>query len=198
MPIDTSSYYPEVDGPDRDDNEKSLNGTHSSLFGSSSPSVSEEEVIEQTVSPNLNAPDAKKNEEEKNIITAISHFLSWALVPLLMPVYGSLFIFSLSGLDVVSPGLQTAFTFIIAGITFVAPVLLILLLKFLGVVNDVGLNGQKERAIPYIITALSLGAASWFMASRGAPIWVSMFFAGGALTGLINLAINFNREGSNT
>ena len=87
--------------------------------------------------------------------------------------------------------MQTAVTLVIAGINFIAPMILILLLKLLGLVQDVGLNGQKERTLPYIITALCYGASAWFVASRGAPLWVDMFFCGGVVASLINMIINF-------
>lgn len=195
MPIDTSSYYPEVNGPDGD-NKDSLNGRHDSLFGQ--PTVVEEIIMKEEIEEissgggddKDNAPQAPETEWEKGV-TMFSHILSWLLVPLIMPVFGILFILRLSYLEVLPAGLQTAVTFVIAGINFFAPMLLIFLLKTLGVVQDVGLNGQKERLIPYIITALCYGCSAWFVASRGAPVWVAMFFCGGALAALINLCINF-------
>ena len=190
MPIDTSSYYPEVDGPDGKKKDESLNGVHTSLFGDAK--IVEEIIIEESPVEisSQEEPNIEKSQWEK-IADGISHFLSWIFVPLIMPVYGILFIFRLSILDVIPAGLQTAVTFVIAGINFVAPMLLILLLKLLGVVQDVGLNGQKERAIPYVITALCYGGSAWFVASRGAPVWVAMFFCGGVVASLINMAINF-------
>lgn len=193
MPIDTSSYYPEVNGPDKDRNEKSLNGVHDSLFGRR-PVIEEVIIEEKSVDVPEPSPGNQRDGEIQNwerVVNGVSHFLSWVFVPLIMPVYGILFIFRLSILDVIPAGLQTAVTFVIAGINFFAPMLLILLLKFLGVVQDVGLNGQKERAIPYVITALCYGASAWFVASRGAPVWVAMFFCGGVVASLVNLAINF-------
>lgn len=207
MPIDTSSYYPEVNDPNNESG-SSLNSSRTSLFNpkQNTQIASEANAIEEKVNvdpiknenqdKNMGGSNSKSNKElpENNwqkIVTLFSNAISWILVPLLMPVYGTIFIFKLSVLDMVSPGMQTAFTFIIAGINFVVPVLLILLLKFLGVVNDVGLNGQKERAIPYVITAISLGVSAWFMAIKGAPIWVCMFYVGGAVAAIINLVINF-------
>ena len=191
MPIDTSSYYPEVNGPDNQRREDSINGVHDSLFGSR-PKVEEifiEEVIEEKPKPQPEKPVNVTGWEK--VADICSHILSWVLVPILIPVFGILFIFRLSILDVIPAGMQTAVTFVIAGINFFAPMLLIFLLKILGVVQDVGLNGQKERAIPYIITALCYGGSAWFVASRGAPVWVAMFFCGGVVAALVNLAINF-------
>lgn len=192
MPIDTSSYYPEVEGPDGERREDSLNGVHHSLFGKETVTgkVIVEEKTETRGDFNPATQPQEKREWEK-IADTFSHILSWVLVPLIMPVFGILFILRLSILDVVPASVQTAVTFVIAGINFFAPMLMIFLLKVLGIVQDVGLNGQKERAIPYIITALCYGASAWFVASRGAPVWVAMFFCGGAAAALINLAINF-------
>lgn len=195
MPIDTSSYYPEIDGPEGEKREDSLNGVHDSLFGPAI--VIEEKIIEEPIAGensgnNLTEEGNGFNKKEwEKFIDYISQILSWVLVPLIIPVYGILFIFRLSILDVIPAGLQTAVTFVIAGINFVGPMLLIFLLKLFGVVQDVGLNGRKERLIPYIITALCYGGSAWFVASRGAPVWVAMFFCGGAAAAIINLLINF-------
>ncbi|MCH5228955.1 MAG: phosphatase PAP2 family protein [Muribaculaceae bacterium] len=191
MPIDTSSYYPEIDPPNGENKEDSLNGVHDSLFGDKKK-ITETLIIEEMGDVDLsNEPPHKEDSRLENIATTVSHILSWLLVPLIMPVFGILFILRLSILDVIPAGVQTAVTFVIAGINFFAPILLIFLLKVLGLIDDVGLNGRKERAIPYIITALCYGGSAWFVASRGAPVWVAMFFAGGAVASLINLAINF-------
>ena len=213
MPIDTSSYYPEVDGPEGDKDKESLNSRHDSLFGTSQQPLSASSSPEEGAMPKNNLQDyilskqgatysedgsvtlySKEDKCEKTlekIADQFSHIISWLLVPLIMPVVGILYIFRLSILDVVPAGMQTAVTFVIAGINFFAPMLLIFLLKILGVVNDVGLNQQKERAIPYIITALCYGGSAWFVASRGAPVWVAMFFCGGVVASLINMAITF-------
>lgn len=191
MPIDTSSYYPEVEGPNGGKEEDSLNGRHNSLFGET-PKTDEIIIIQEDNILKNEDPEPMPTEKLpwEKFADGISHILSWVLLPLLMPVFGILFIFRLSIMDVIPAGLQTAVTFVIAGINFVAPMLLILLLKLLGVVQDVGLNGRKERLIPYIITALCYGGSAWFVASRGAPIWVTMFFCGGVVASLMNLLIN--------
>ena len=192
MPIDTSSYYPEVPDPNGE-REDSVNKNHTSLFGDSP--VIEEIIIEEKVEDT--PPSAPQPIEPghpsvwEKVADFCSHAISWLLVPLIMPVVGILFIFRLSILDVIPAGMQVAVIFVILGINFVAPMLLIYLLKMFGLVDDVGLNGQKERMIPYIITALCYGASAWFVASRGAPVWVAMFFCGGAAASLINMAINF-------
>lgn len=141
-------------------------------------------------SPQKGSKDDPETPLEK-AITGFSHLLSWVLVPLLMPVYGMMLAFGLSLLDVAPMHMRVNFTLIVAGITVVVPMILVLLLKKLGLVDDVGLNNRKERLIPYIITIVAYGVTAWFMAAKHAPLWLSMFFAGGAVAALINLIINF-------
>lgn len=193
MPIDTSSYYPEVNHPDEEKNEGSLNKVRDSIFPDKPALdiIMIEEKDEENPQPSFSPEEEETPKPWELFVTKCCNILSWLLVPLIMPVFGILFIFRLSILDVIPAGLQTAVTFVIAGINFFAPMLLIFLLKVAGLIKDVGLNGQKERLIPYIITALCYGGSAWFVASRGAPVWVAMFFCGGALAALINLAINF-------
>ncbi len=127
---------------------------------------------------------------EKGITTA-ANLLSWIFVPLLMPTFSILLIFKLSILSLASTGTKVFFTSIVFAANFVLPMLWVLLLKKLGLIEHVGLNGRKERLIPYIITIVCLLGTGWFLYFRDAPLWVAMFFAGGALAGLINLIVNF-------
>lgn len=197
MPIDTSSYYPEVPSHDGDDS-YSLNNRGGGLFGPSDPEPKPAPQSDPTPEQDPPAPPSPKKGSKDDLetpfekaFTGFSHFLSWVLVPLLMPVYGLILAFSLSVLDVAPIGMRINFTLIVAGITCVIPMILVILLKKLGVVQDLGLNNRSERPIPYIIMIVAYGITAWFMASRHAPLWLSMFFAGGAAAALVNLVINF-------
>lgn len=198
MPIDTSSYYPEVPSPDGGNDSFSLNRRDGGLFGTPptpppppsggnndggrGPEPPQHSVTEK----DLPATGAER------FANGISDVLSWVLVPLLMPVYGLILAFGLSILDVAPMGMRIVFTLIVAGIDVVVPMLLIILLKKMGLIQDLGLNGRKERLIPYVITTVCYAGTAWFMAAKGAPLWLSMFFAGGGLASLINLLINFS------
>ncbi len=127
----------------------------------------------------------------ERFITVCSNILSWVFVPLLMPVYGIILIFSLSFLSYAPFHTKLLFTLIVFGADFIVPMLLVLLLKKLGLIQDVGLNGRRERLIPYIITIVCLASTGLFLYMKMAPLWVAMFYFGGALAGLLNLIINF-------
>lgn len=198
MPIDTSSYYPEVPSPDGGNDGYSLNRREGGLFGSSqnNPEPPEREPLPRHDAPERESEKKNRSKDDpessgERFITVCSNLLSWILVPLLMPVYGLILAFGLSILDVAPIGMRITFTLIATGINVVIPMILVVLLKRMGLVDDLGLNGRKERLIPYIISIVALVGTSWLMWAKGAPLWLSLFFAGGALGGLINMLINF-------
>lgn len=204
MKIDTSSYYPEVPG----EGDYSLNKRETGLFEPANPSseVSSVEMVSETVvTEEASFREVNRMEESKEpapepelpptdgerFVTSVSHILSWVLVPLLMPVYGLMLAFGLSILEVAPMGMRLGFTLIVAGINVLIPMLLVVLLKKMGLVDDLGLNGRKERLIPYIISIVALVVTAIFMYYRGAPHWLVWFFGGGAVGGFVNMLINF-------
>lgn len=167
MPIDTSSYYPEVPRPEGEDDSFSLNRRDTGLFGSPSPAPSPEEPDRKEPAPHKEQESRPRSKDDgeyqgEKVVTVISNILSWVFVPLLMPVYGLILSFSLSVLDVAPMGMRVIFTLIVAGINFVVPMIMVVLLKKMGLVDDFGLNGRKERLIPYIMTVVCFGGTAWF------------------------------------
>ena len=147
--------------------------------------------------PAVGIPESDRPEQPEDntplerVITRCANVISWVFVPLLMPVYGILLIFSLSFLSYAPFSTKLVFTLIVFGANFLVPMILVLLLKKLGLSSDIGLNGRKERLIPYIITIVCLSGTGLFLYLKSAPLWVAMFYEGGALAGLINLLVNF-------
>lgn len=135
-------------------------------------------------------PDMKVSSTGKKIFDGISTGLSWVFVPLLMPVYGMIFVFTLSYLKYTPMATKLSFMAVIFGLNVVLPMLFILMLKFFGVIKEVGLNRRRERFIPYTFVALCMGASAWYLYDHGAPMWLSMFFAGGATAAMVNTFIN--------
>lgn len=151
-----------------------------------------EPVEVEKVSPVDDRPEQPEdNTPLEHVVTRCANVISWLLVPLLMPVYGIILIFSLSFLSLAPFHTKLVFTLIVFSANFLVPMLLVLLLKKMGLISDIGLNGRRERLIPYVITILSLGGTGVFLYAKMAPLWVAMFYAGGALAALINLIVNF-------
>lgn len=193
MKIDTSSYYPKSTLGDEEQEEPKEPKETASLFPDSAseevPAVAEETPAPVETKPS-HEPVYDPTEGER-FLDNLSTALSWILVPLLMPVYGVLLAFNLSVLDYMAFPTKLVFTLIVAGINLVIPALLVILLKKMGLVDDLGLNGRKERFIPYIITVVAMAGTGLFMLSKHAPIWLVMFFAGGAVAGVVNMIVNF-------
>ena len=197
MKIDTSSYYPKSPLGDNEGEEGREPTGSATLFPASpSSAVAETEVEQDATSEASKKPDIKQEPpydptEGERVLDGISTALSWILVPLLMPVYGMLLAFNLSILDYMPFSSKLTFTLIVAAINVVIPSVMVIMLKRLGLVDDLGLNGRKERLIPYIITALCMGGTAFFLWSKHAPMWLVMFFVGGGLAGIVNLVVNF-------
>lgn len=136
-------------------------------------------------------PAGRSHWQGKSFIDKAASLISWILVPLMMPVYATWMLLELSPLAAVPAKAKIGFLAIIFGINMLVPMLLVYLLKLFGLVHDVGLNNRRERLIPYIITVVALAVSAWFVGSKGAPLWIMMFYAGGACAGLINFIINF-------
>ena len=203
MKIDTSSYYPKspLGDFDNDPDDESRGGSHTtdtseSLFPNrleehpGEPETAEDNEIKTPGGGEGIVEEAPESEEEHDV-SIFCNVVSWVLLPLLMPVYGLILAFNLSILSFAPTSSKVVFTAITAGINFVLPVLVFLLLKRLGLIGDIGLNQRRERLVPYIVTILCMGATGVFMFTRHAPSWLVMFFAGGAVAAFVNLMINF-------
>lgn len=204
MKLDTSSYYPKSPlDDDEPDHSAYMPGSSSSVpdTGSepheavqfrtegSGDSGMPEHSGKRAESKAESEPDLPPTRQEL-IVDNLSTAVSWIMSPLLMPVYGIVLVFMLTVYSYVTLSVKLGFTLVVAGITIILPILSVLLLKHLGMVSDLGLNHQKERTIPYIITILCMGGTGVFLAMKGFPMWVVMFYAGGALAGLIEAIIN--------
>lgn len=189
MKLDTSSYYPKSTLDDEEEDPLAA--------GEEIPEPVEEEISEEEIEIDIaENPDCPHNHDMKDspeyhAVTSVAQFISWILVPLLMPVYGIILIFNLSILDFAPFGTKTAFTLVVGAFNLAIPAIIVILLKRFGLVDDIGLNGRKERLIPYIITILCMGGTALFLHFKSFPMWAAMFFAGGAVAGLIELLVNF-------
>lgn len=197
MKPDVSSYYPESNNSGDSENARFMPGNNADSFipsESVSMLLPGEESVESAEEKTVDVPAARapenKPEWERGVDT-LSHLLSWVFVPLLMPLYGTLLLFTESPLAFTPFSARVVVTLVVLGLTAIIPMMLVYLLKRLGLVEDLGLNGRKERLIPYIISIVTLGLTAGYFIMKHAPIWSAMFFAGGAVGGLVNLIINF-------
>lgn len=126
-----------------------------------------------------------------NMLQHISRIISAIFSPILMPTYAVAlgikltYLYTLPTLTVLSVvGWTLLFTAIV-------PVAGIFVMMKLGIVTDSGLNKQGERMWPYILTAACYAGCCFFLRHLHAPAWLYMFLVGGAVAGLVNMAVNF-------
>lgn len=136
-------------------------------------------------------PPTPKPAKPRSPADILATALSWIMVPMFMPVFGMIFIFAFSVLSYAPLATKFTVTLVIFGINAMLPMLIVLMLKFFGIIRDVGLNSRTERTLPYVVTILALGGSAWFLWWHEAPLWVVMFFVGGMATGIVNFLINF-------
>ncbi len=196
MKLDKTSYYPKSLLDDEEVSEPVAEQGGDLTEKSHTVIIEREEILsepldEQGALDMIASLHEYPNNSLEKFTTGLSVFLSWVLVPLLMPVYGILLSFNLSILSFTPFMTKIVFVGIAAVLSIGIPGIIVFILKKMGIVNDIGLNGQKERMIPYVVLIICLGVTSWFMWYKGAPMWLVMFFAGGALGGFINMIINF-------
>ena len=123
----------------------------------------------------------------------ISNILSWIMHPLLMPTYGIALLFHYSPYLAYSID-NTVKLYIYAVVflsTFLVPVLVSFFLLRQGVLHSLILNERRERALPFLVTAISFLIGYYIL--KQIPIAkIFYLFLLGALTAIIiALLINY-------
>lgn len=137
------------------------------------------------------AVSSSVNNTQSDEIDFLSKVITFFVNPFVIPAIATLLIFRLSILQLVADVITTGFVLIVAGATFLMPILLIFLLNRLRVVSSMSLRKRADRLCPYLFETIALGAISWFFAAKGSPEWVWLVFAGATAASLANMLINF-------
>lgn len=121
---------------------------------------------------------------------SIARFFSHLLSPILIPTYSVFIALWYSVLFFIPAATRWTVVGVTAIITCVIPSAIIFALYRLGKVSDPGLNNRNERYIPYAVTALCYIACAFYMWRIHAPMWLDMFFVGGAAAAVISCIVN--------
>lgn len=113
--------------------------------------------------------------------------------PVLIPFYGSLvFLFTDGYLSLL---LTREARLIILGVillmTFVVPVVMILLMKRAGIISSIRIEHRRERSLPFLGTAFAFYLAYMLIRSFEIPGYFSVFLLGATLLIVIALIINY-------
>lgn len=119
----------------------------------------------------------------------ISEILSALFTPLLVPTYGMIFASFLSVLAVLP--LTVLLTTI--GITFILtcilPLIGIMVLYRTGYVKSPTLRERTERFVPFGIAFMCYLGCAFFLYRASAPLWLTMFYIGGAAAIVISAVV---------
>ncbi|MDE6544105.1 MAG: hypothetical protein K2J97_05010 [Muribaculaceae bacterium] len=126
-----------------------------------------------------------------NALQYISRLISAIFSPIIVPTYAVALGIELTYLYTLPSGTVLPVLGWTLFFTAILPLIGIFLMMKLGIVTDSGLNKQGERMWPYILSALCYGGCALFLRHLHAPAWLYMFLVGGAVAGLVNMAVNF-------
>lgn len=119
-----------------------------------------------------------------------SKIISALFSPLFVPTYGMILLSYLTVMSVIPAGIRWSAIGIIFVITCIIPLSGILSMYKMGFIKDAGLNERTERTAPYLLAAVCYIGAAFFLIRVGTPLWIAMFFAGGALAIGVNIIVN--------
>ncbi len=125
------------------------------------------------------------------LLERIAKIISAMFSPLLAPTYGVLIALNLTTIAPYSvPTVRIWVTLAILAITCMIPVSTIALLYKLGKISDPGVNQQKDRLIPYLITVISYMIGAVYLVKVNSPQWIPMFMVGGGIAAIASALIN--------
>lgn len=124
------------------------------------------------------------------ILKNAANFFSFVFSPLLGPTYAIAIIWNSTIMYLLPTSTMRTLLLVVFGLTCVFPMLAIAILYKLKIVSDPGLNRQKERTIPFAISAAGYIACIIFLRHIHSPGWLTMFMAGGLVALVIAALIN--------
>lgn len=145
-----------------------------------------DKMLKSEIDSTLNSLDLKSDSSWK----LPAGIFSWLTTPLVCPVYGVILIFSLSLLRYLPTETRVVYILLTLALNAILPMLAFVVMKRLGIITDIGLNKRRERFTPYIVTILCMFSTAVLFWQKGAPHWVSYFFLGGVVAGIIEMIVN--------
>lgn len=111
----------------------------------------------------------------------IAHIISNVFHPLLIPAYGMIMSLTLTPLCIVPASEKAKVITVILSLTGILPLMLIISLKTIGLVSDIGLNDRKQRLMPYSAALVLYVAALFYLYVGGVPGWMFGFMLGASI-----------------
>ncbi|MDE6268693.1 MAG: phosphatase PAP2 family protein [Muribaculaceae bacterium] len=155
------------------------------------PDTGIEELAEKPVIPATEKPRTVQTDGLMQTVKTAARIISAIFSPLLAPTYGAALALWVTFLYAVPLSSRINVLVVTFAITTMIPVIGIYVMLRLGLVTDSGLNKQKERLWPYVLTLLCYIATAIYYSSVKAPGWMCGYLIGGAAAALLSMLINF-------
>lgn len=120
-----------------------------------------------------------------------AQILSDVFSPLLVPTYGMALAMWITPLRTVPESARLIATLLVAAVTGLIPLLTISLLRYFKLIDDNAVSNRRQRPLPMSVAIICYVGAGFMLGKLGAPMWLRMFFWGGALSTLLALLITF-------
>lgn len=121
----------------------------------------------------------------------IAHIFSILLSPFLMMFYSISLLYTYTSFFEIYPGQALKFLIPVFVFSCFIPVVFIILLKMLRIIKDVSLSEQRDRVLPYLMTAFANLMLLYYFYTANIYIWFLAIIGAGAITALVGLIINF-------
>ena len=122
-----------------------------------------------------------KRGDKKNAIQRCAQIISDFFAPLLVPTYGMAIAMWLTPLRFLPEGTRLFATLTICFITGVIPLVIIVFLKFKGLVSDNSISRREQRPLPMLMVMCCYIVAALYLGYVHAPLWLRLFFYGAAI-----------------
>ncbi len=123
--------------------------------------------------------------KKRDILTTAAQVISDVFSPIVLPTYMMAVAMWITPLVVIPESIRFVSMGVIALLTSILPVGAIFTLIKLGKVGDASISNRGERLIPYTISAACYVGAVIFLRHVHAPMWLSAFYAGGAIAAVV-------------
>lgn len=123
-------------------------------------------------------------------LNGLSRLLSLIFSPMLTATYGVALAMLLSYLCFSPLKARIVVTAVTFAATCAIPVIAIYMLYRLGAVKEPGLNSREDRGIPYLIAIACYVGTAVYTRFVNAPMWLSMFLMGGAVSLAVLSVVN--------
>lgn len=122
--------------------------------------------------------------------TKLSHALSWALHPFLLPLYLMTMLLTITAFALYPPGVKFYLLWVVVLYAMIIPVLTMGVLRSLGRISDYRIDDRRERLLPLVIGAVCYVLCAVTIAKVPSAIFIRKFMVAAACCEVLCLMVS--------